>query len=84
MLNRILIANRGEIATRIARAARACGIEAIGIHADVDETALHTQFVSKSIPLQMNGDSSTAVSAYLDAEKLVALAAENECDGIHP
>lgn len=84
MLTRVLIANRGEIAIRIARAARACDIEAVGIHADVDESALHTQFVSKSLPLELNGDTRSAVSAYLDSERLVSLAAEHGCDGIHP
>ena len=84
MVTRVLIANRGEIAIRIARAAHACGIDAVGIHAEIDESSLHTQVVSKSIPLQSNGNSDSAVSVYLDAANIVDLALENRCDAIHP
>lgn len=81
MFTRVLIANRGEIATRIARAAKALNIESLGIYAEVDKDSLHTRFTTKSIQLPRAND---AVSSYLDAEGLIRIAQENDCDCVHP
>ena len=78
-LNRILIANRGEIAVRIARAAANLGIATVGIHAKDDASALHTRIVDQAIELPRAG-----VAAYLDGEQIAGLAVGQACDGIHP
>jgi acetyl/propionyl-CoA carboxylase alpha subunit/acetyl-CoA carboxylase carboxyltransferase component len=80
-LRRVLIANRGEIAIRIARAADALGLESVAIHPSVDEWSLHTRVATESRLIGAPGD---AVSAYLDAEAVVAAAIEAGCDAIHP
>ncbi len=76
---RVLIANRGEIAIRIARAARLLGIRTLAVHAPVDAKALHTRFADEARALPGDG-----VAAYLDAGALIALARESGCDAVHP
>jgi len=81
--NRVLIANRGEIAGRIAKAAASLGIESVGVHAPVDALSLHTRFVSESH--EISGTSSDdPVSAYLDVEGLIEVAKRTDCDALHP
>ncbi len=81
MHKRVLIANRGEIAIRIARAATALGMESVSVHAPVDALSLHNQSttISKEI-----GSGEDAVNAYLDGELLIDVARENDCDCVHP
>ncbi|MGE0624424.1 MAG: carboxyl transferase domain-containing protein [Pseudomonadales bacterium] len=78
---RILIANRGEIAVRIARAAAGLGVETVGVFAPVDALSLHTRCVTEPQPLPDAGD---PVSAYLDMDALLAVARETGCDAVHP
>ena len=80
---RVLIANRGEIAIRIATAAAALGIESVGVYAPVDARSLHTRATTESHALAQpaGGD---PVAAYLDADALVALALRTGCDRVHP
>ena len=82
-LRRVLIANRGEIAIRIARAADALGMESVGIFAPVDALALHTRFVTKAVEIGA-GTAGEAINAYLDAHALIRVAKEQNCDAIHP
>src|SRR4051812_33184982 len=79
-LSRVFIANRGEIAIRVARAAASLGMESVGIYGPGDEHALHTRLVTTARPI---GDSS-AVDAYLDADRLADLAVDSGCDCVHP
>ncbi len=79
-IRRVLIANRGEIAIRIARAAGALGMESVGVFAPMDSLALHTRFVTRAVELR-GGD---GVNAYLDAPGLIRAAGEAGCDAIHP
>ena len=81
-LKRVLISNRGEIAIRIAKAAAALGMESVGVWAAADARSLHTRAVTTARALG-NGDESP-VSAYLDADALLAVAAETGCDCVHP
>ncbi|MBT6272900.1 MAG: ATP-grasp domain-containing protein [Chromatiales bacterium] len=81
-LSRVLIANRGEIATRIAKAAAALGMESVGIFAPVDALSLHTKMTTTARQLQ--ADSADPVAAYLDGTALVALAKDSGCDCVHP
>ena len=78
--NRVLIANRGEIAIRIAKAAATLGIETVGIYSKADAQNLHTRQVDTALPLQ--GDD--AVGAYLDIKQIVQIAIDNGCDCVHP
>ncbi len=78
-LHRVLIANRGEIAIRIARAADALGIESVAVYASIDARSMHTRLATMAVALP--GD---AVTAYLDAESIVAAAVASGCDCVHP
>src|SRR5262245_25427106 len=79
MFRRVLIANRGEIAVRVAKAASALGIESVGVYTSVDARSLHTRFTTDA--RELGGD---PVRAYLDADGLVAVAVETGCDCVHP
>jgi acetyl/propionyl-CoA carboxylase alpha subunit len=79
MLKTLLIANRGEIAIRIARSAAEMGIATVAIFSEDDAQSLHTRKADKAVGLRGSG-----VAAYLDAAQIVALAREAGCDAIHP
>ncbi len=85
MLQRVLIANRGEIAIRIAKAASALGVDSVAVYAPVDSLSLHTRFATEAVeigdPKEQAGD---PVRTYLDAESLVAAAKASGCDSVHP
>jgi acetyl/propionyl-CoA carboxylase alpha subunit/acetyl-CoA carboxylase carboxyltransferase component len=78
---RVLIANRGEIAIRIARAADSFGIETVGVHSQADALGLHTRVVAESRPIGAGGD---PVRAYLDIDALIEVARATACDCVHP
>ena len=80
-LRRVLIANRGEIAIRIAKAADGLGIETVAIYPPADERSLHTRVTTDRRALAATGD---PVAAYLDVEAVVATGVEAGCDGVHP
>jgi len=79
---RVLIANRGEIAIRIAKAASALGIESVGVYAPADSLSLHTRFTTEA--RRIGHDDGDPLSAYLDAEDLVTTAVASGCDCVHP
>src|SRR5689334_22767809 len=78
-LARLLIANRGEIAIRIARTAAELGIRTVGVFSEDDATALHVRRVDEARALSGHGP-----RAYLDLDQLVAVARASGCDAIHP
>ncbi|OUX38430.1 MAG: carbamoyl-phosphate synthase large subunit, partial [Proteobacteria bacterium TMED261] len=78
-IKRILIANRGEIAIRIARAAADLDIETIAIYSEDDEESLHTKIADQAIFLEAMG-----AKAYLDIDNIVSIAKDSDCDAIHP
>ena len=82
-LERVLIANRGEIAIRIAKAASALGMESVAVAAPVDAESLHTRLTTESRELG-GGAGTDPVRAYLDAEALVEIALASDCDCVHP
>jgi len=85
VLKRVLIANRGEIEIRIAKAATALGIESVSVYPPVDALSLHTRFTNQSLAIEAtNGAAGDAVSAYLDADTLIRAARESGCDCVHP
>ncbi len=79
-IDRLLIANRGEIAVRIARTASRLGIETVGVYSGTDTTALHVRAVDRAVAL---GGASPATS-YLRADAVLAAAIEHGCDAVHP
>ncbi|MDY7103555.1 MAG: carboxyl transferase domain-containing protein [Actinomycetota bacterium] len=82
-LRRVLIANRGEIAIRVARAAADAGVETVGVHTASDVDALHTRHTTTARRIGP-ADDGGAVGAYLDAAELVRAAVDAGCDGVHP
>lgn len=79
MLKKILIANRGEIAVRIVRACAEMGIRSVAIFTEPDRHALHVKRADEAY--SMGED---PLAGYLDARRIVNLAVETGCDGIHP
>ncbi len=80
MFKRILIANRGEIACRVARTARRLGIQAVGVYSDADANALHT----RSMDLAVHIGPAPARESYLDVERIMQAARDTGCQAIHP
>ncbi len=76
----VLIANRGEIAIRIARAARDHGIKSIAIYADGDRDALHVKACDEAYAL----GGVTATETYLNIEKIISVAKKSGAEAIHP
>src|SRR6187549_821313 len=79
MIKKLLIANRGEIAIRIAEAAAELGIATVGIHSEDDATSLHVKRVDEAVALKARG-----AAAYLDIAGVVAAARAAKCDAVHP
>ncbi|MEZ5383139.1 MAG: biotin carboxylase N-terminal domain-containing protein [Microthrixaceae bacterium] len=79
-IHRLLIANRGEIAVRIARSARALGIDTVGVYSAPDADALHVDSVDVAVAL---GGSSPADS-YLRGDLVLEAAVATGCDAVHP
>jgi acetyl-CoA/propionyl-CoA carboxylase biotin carboxyl carrier protein len=79
-ISKVLIANRGEIAVRIARAARDAGIGSVAVYADQDRDALHVKVADEAYAL--NGTSSA--ETYLVIDKILKIAKESGANAIHP
>ncbi|RZI77405.1 MAG: carbamoyl-phosphate synthase large subunit [Variovorax sp.] len=79
MFQKILVANRGEIAVRLVRALRDLDIASVGVFARDDAQALHVQLADKAVALDATGP-----SAYLDIASLIAVARAEGCDAVHP
>ena len=78
-IKKLLIANRGEIAVRIARAAAELNIQTVGVYATDDAQSLHTRMVDEYIALNGVGP-----RPYLDIEQIIQAALSTGCDSIHP
>jgi acetyl/propionyl-CoA carboxylase alpha subunit/acetyl-CoA carboxylase carboxyltransferase component len=78
-MKKLLIANRGEIAIRIARAAADMGLPTVAIHSEDDATSLHLRAADEVVALKGQG-----AAAYLDMAKVITAAKEAGADAVHP
>ena len=78
-MHKLMIANRGEIAIRIARGAGELGITSVAIYTEDDAQSLHVELCDEAIALNGRG-----ASAYLDIEAIVSQAVSAGCDAVHP
>lgn len=78
-ITRLLIANRGEIAIRIARAAAELGIPSVAVFAEDDAASLHLRKADQAVALKGRG-----AAAYLDMQQLLDAALANGCNAVHP
>ncbi|MFI3229970.1 MAG: acetyl-CoA carboxylase biotin carboxylase subunit [bacterium] len=80
MFNKILIANRGEIAVRIIRACKEMGISTVAVYSEVDKNALHTQLADEKVCIGGN----RSASSYLNMNNIISAACLTGANAIHP
>ena len=80
MFNRVLVANRGEIAVRVIRALHELGIEAVTVYSTADEDALHVRLADRAVKI----GPPPAGQSYLSIPAVIAAAATTGCDAVHP
>jgi len=79
-INKILIANRGEIAIRIMRTCREMGIQTVAVFSDADRTSMHVRYANEAYHIGASASS----ESYLNAAKIIEVAKMCHADAIHP
>jgi len=80
MLRKLLVANRGEIAVRVIRAAKDLGIATVAVYSDADRESLHVQIADEAV----NIGPPAAKKSYLNVANILKAAADLGCDAVHP
>ncbi|MGE5381708.1 MAG: acetyl-CoA carboxylase biotin carboxylase subunit [Methylocystaceae bacterium] len=80
MFNKVLVANRGEIAVRIIRALKEMGISSVAVHSEADRSALHVRMADQSICI----GPASSTSSYLNIPSIISAAQITGADAIHP
>jgi len=80
MINKVLIANRGEIALRILRACKELDIRTVAVHSAVDRDLMHVRLADESVCIGPN----TASESYLNIPAIISAAEVTDADAIHP
>jgi len=80
MIRKVLIANRGEIACRVIRAAKKLGIATVAVYSEPDAGLPHVRLADEAVPIGPG----PAKHSYLDGDRIVATAIDRGCDAVHP
>ncbi|MEQ9415837.1 MAG: acetyl-CoA carboxylase biotin carboxylase subunit [Cyclobacteriaceae bacterium] len=79
-IQKLLVANRGEIALRVMRSAREMGVATVAVYSEADRNALHTRFADEAVCIGAPASS----ESYLRIDKIIAAAKQTNADAIHP
>ena len=80
MIQKLLIANRGEIAVRIIRACREMGIATVAVYSEADKDSLHTQLADEAVCI----GPAPSKDSYLNMERIISAAMVTGADAVHP
>ncbi|MSO18079.1 MAG: carbamoyl phosphate synthase, partial [Acidimicrobiia bacterium] len=80
MFQRVLIANRGEIAIRVMRTCRELGIETVAVYSDLDQNAQHVRYADMAFAL----GGKTVAESYLQSDRILEIIQESKSDAVHP